>query len=35
VCVIGMWTEIHEEVSSFVRSCMGPSPTVVYAGTVP
>jgi hypothetical protein len=28
-------SEIHDQVSSFVRSCMGSVSTVVYTGTVP
>jgi hypothetical protein len=35
VCFTGIWTEIHERVSSLVRSCIDSISSITYAGGVP
>jgi hypothetical protein len=35
VCFTGIWTEIYEQVSSLVRSCIDPISSITYTGGVP
>jgi hypothetical protein len=35
VCLTGIWTDIHEHVSSLVRSCMDSMSSITYTGDIP